>query len=133
MPTLGLAAYENLSSQELMTLTKRESGLKLCLSVERHCLSDGEILLVKGSVMPAKALMSYSASHQSIQPKPFPLCLYQAGLLNHSKAYNSFKCMSSLLNTALFNNVVIGTKHSFLFCSHMFLTSQLSIFHIVEK
>lgn len=128
MPTLGLAAYESLSSQELMALTERESGLKLCLSVERHCLSKGEILLVKGSVMPAKALMSDSASHQSIKPNLFPLCLYQAGLLNHLKLCNSFKCMSSLLNTALFNNVIC-TKYS-LFCPCMFLTSQLSIFNI---
>lgn len=63
MPTLELAAYESHSSQELMALTKREPGLELCLSVERHYLSNGEILLVKGNMMPSEALMSHSASH----------------------------------------------------------------------
>lgn len=96
MPTLGLAAYEGLSSQEPMALTKRESELKLCLSVERHCLNNSEILLVKGSMMPAKALMSCSVPHQSIKPKPLPLCPYQTKLLSHLKTCNSFKCMRLL-------------------------------------
>jgi len=124
VPTLRLAAYESHSSQELLALTKRTGALPL--PGKTYCLSNSEIFFVKGSVMPA--------SRYNTEPKPIPLHQPQAMLLQPPESLKLLQMLvASLLNTALFNNIMICTKYSFFFCLCIFLTIQLSFSHITWK